>query len=259
MKDSDILIVTAIILLVYIIAENCYQMYFGNQQQNCACNIKEGFDSSAINTSLNAICGSNNTSSYDLSSIGSSLSQISGSPSNTSQDDPELLAKTKSQSDVAFQQGQQQMQQAQNQLFGQSIQNDQKQAQQVAQTPPPVPAQAPQVTFPENKNVSGYTKNADGTYTINAVNPISQTPFAYNYTDYNTLPVSTGPGTFEYGYSFLPPANWYPTPVVPPVCVPSGPTCPVCPIYTEGTNMDLKEWKSSLSVLPPEQINIKIN
>lgn len=266
MKDSDILIITAIILLVYIIAENCYQMYFGNSQQNCACNIKEGFDA-------NVISGTNPGTQYDLSSVGSSLSQITtgSEPSMSSslgseinKDDPAKLALVKQQSDIVFQQGQQQMQQAHAQLFGQSVQDMQNQIKQVEQAPQPVPAQAPQVAFPiqssaETKPVSGYVKNADGTYTITSVNPVSQQSFAYNYTDYNTLPVTTGPGTFEYGYSFLPPSNWYPTPAVPPVCISSGPTCPVCPIYTQGTNLDLKEWNASLSVMPSEQINIKIN
>lgn len=276
MKDSDILIVTAIILLVYIIAENCYQMYFGKTQSNCACDIKEGFDGSTITNSLSQIGGANSSASYDLSSIGSSLSQIttgSGSSptaqSSTSPSNPDVISqdeldKAKQASDVAFQQGQQQMQQAQTQLFGQSVQDIQNQIKQVAQTPQPVPAQAPQITFPiqsetTTKPVSGYVRNADGTYTITSVNPISQQPFSYNYTDYNTLPVTTGPGTFEYGYSFLPPSSWYPTPTVPPVCISSGPTCPVCPIYTQGTNLDLKEWNASLSVMPSEQINIKIN
>lgn len=277
MKDSDILIVTAIILLVYIIAENCYQMYFGKTQSDCACNIKEGFDNSAITNSLSQIGGINSTgASYDLSSIGSSLSQITtGSgqsvtslPTSTvTQPDPISeadLAKLKQQSAAAFQQGQTQMQQAQTQLFDQSVQNMQNQIQQVAQAPKTVPSQAPQITFPiqseaVTKPVSGYVKNADGTFTITSVNPVSQQPFSYNYTDYNTLPVTTGPGTFEYGYSFLPSSSWYPTPTVPPVCISSGPTCPVCPIYTQGTNLDLKEWNASLSIMPSEQINIKIN
>lgn len=276
MKDSDILIITAIILLVYIIAENCYQLYFGKSQSDCACNIKEGFDSSIINNSLSQIGGTNLQAS-DLSSIGSSLSQISAGSSsgssvqssatnatNAQQNNPEMLAQMQQQSNTAFQQGQQQMQQTQSQLFGQSVKDMQNQIVQVAQAPQPVPAQSSQITFPiqsgqVTKPVSGYVKNADGTYTITSVNPISQQPFSYNYTDYNTLPVTTGPGTFEYGYSFLPPSSWYPTPTVPPVCISSGPTCPVCPIYTEGTNLDLKEWNASLSVMPSEQINIKIN
>lgn len=275
MKDSDILIITAIILLVYIIAENCYQMYFGgNKQSSCGCNAKEGFDNNLINNSLSQIGSSSQAgSSYDVSSINSALSQISSEPSqpvvqNTAQNTENqnaaaLLQKTKMQSELAFKQGQQQMQQAQSQLFGQSVQDMQKQVQQVANSAPTIPAQAPQVSFPvtsELPNVSGYSKNADGTFTITAINPISQVPFASNYTDYNTIPVSSGQGTFEFGYSFLPPSNWYPTPVVPPVCVmPQDRVCPVCPIYTEGTNMDLKEWNASLSVLPSEQINVKLN
>lgn len=237
MQDNDILIITSIILLVYVIAENFYQMYVGvkpqTQQQTCACNNNnEGFDS---------------VSQSDMSSIGSAFSN--------SKDDKEEKPIKKTM------QGQQQMQQAQSQMGGQT--NDQQQNQTVQSTQT---IQVPQISYPaqtvqntQTSQQTGYVKNTDGSYIITNVNPVSQKPFSYNYTDYNSLPVNNGPGTFEYGYSFLPPSSWYPTPAVPPVCVPSGPTCPVCPIYTEGTNLDLKEWNASLSVTPTEQINLKIN
>jgi hypothetical protein len=300
MKDSDILIITAIILLVYIIAENFYNMYFGIRSSDCGCSNKEGFDGSAVNSALSAIGGST-SGNADLSSIGSALSQITtgsvtspvgslagsvgssvGSVSSSSSvsqpvqtkivspeisqvqqavNDAIMIQQMKDQSNQAFQQGQQQMNQAQQVLFGQENQNNANQVQQVQQTPSQVPGQARQITFPisgENpKTVNGYTRNADGSYTVVATNPISETPFAYNFNDYNQFPPSTN--AFEPGYSFLPPANWYPTPPVAPMCIPSGPTCPVCPIYTEGTNMDLKLWNSSLSITPPEQINIRLN
>jgi hypothetical protein len=61
---------------------------------------------------------------------------------------------------------------------------------------------------------------------------------------------------FEYGYSFLPPDKWYPTPPFPPVCV-SEKRCPVCPLYTTGTPLDVKEWKESTRITPPDNINTK--
>jgi len=77
------------------------------------------------------------------------------------------------------------------------------------------------------------------------------------YTDYNTLPsFEINSGSFEYGYSFLPPTAWYPTPPHPPVCV-SEKRAPVCPVYTDGAYVDLKEWNSSRRITPPDQINTK--
>jgi len=63
--------------------------------------------------------------------------------------------------------------------------------------------------------------------------------------DLNRLPVSTL--EYDYGYSFLPPKNWYPTPPNPPVCV-SEKKCPVCPVCTNGTITDLKEWNESSKI-----------
>jgi hypothetical protein len=78
----------------------------------------------------------------------------------------------------------------------------------------------------------------------------------YSYTDFNNLPVKLNEGSFEYGYSFLPPENWYPTPPHPPVCV-SEKTCPVCPVYTNTDYIDLKEWNPSRRITPPDRINVK--
>lgn len=116
--------------------------------------------------------------------------------------------------------------------------------------------------------VQGITRNNDGSYTIMPVNnkmaqsigsrqqdgvmsPANE--LAYNYVDYNTLPVSpTDP--FSPGDSYLPPSQWYPVPPHPPVCV-TEKVCPVCPIYTNGTDVDLKQWDSSRRISPPDNIN----
>lgn len=66
------------------------------------------------------------------------------------------------------------------------------------------------------------------------------------YTDYNTLPTGNTKGKFEYGYSFLPPSQWYPQGMIhAPICL-AEKECPVCPVYTQGTNIDLKEWNENL-------------
>jgi hypothetical protein len=78
------------------------------------------------------------------------------------------------------------------------------------------------------------------------------------YNDYNRLPLDEGVGNkeYEYGYSFMPPEKWYPTPPNPPVCV-TEKKCPVCPVYTMGTHMDLKEWDESRRVSQPDNINTR--
>lgn len=78
------------------------------------------------------------------------------------------------------------------------------------------------------------------------------------YNDYNRLPLSenTGNMDYEYGYTFLPPEKWYPTPPNPPVCV-AEKQCPVCPVYTEGTNLELKHWNESRRVTQPDNINVQ--
>ena len=78
------------------------------------------------------------------------------------------------------------------------------------------------------------------------------------YNDYNHIPipkdyVST---STDYGYSFLPPEKWYPEPPNPPICV-TEKRCPVVPLYTTGTNIELKEWDDSRKMLPPDNINTK--
>jgi len=76
------------------------------------------------------------------------------------------------------------------------------------------------------------------------------------YTDYNILPVTPEDSKlYEYGYSFLPPEKWYPVPPHPPVCV-SEKRCPVCPVTTTGTPVDMKEWNESRRITPGDVINI---
>ena len=76
------------------------------------------------------------------------------------------------------------------------------------------------------------------------------------YTDYNILPITKEDSKlYEYGYSFLPPEKWYPTPAHPPVCV-SEKRSPVFPIATTGTPVDMKEWDDSRRITPGDVINI---
>ena len=52
----------------------------------------------------------------------------------------------------------------------------------------------------------------------------------------------------------LPPKDWYPLPPYPPVCV-SSTTCPVQGIYLDNTTMNLKEWRDTQKITPPDSIN----
>lgn len=74
------------------------------------------------------------------------------------------------------------------------------------------------------------------------------------YSDFNRLPPSFNDNDFEYGYSFLPPKDWYPLPPYPPVCV-SNANTPVQPVYTDNTTMDLKDWHETQKITPPDSMN----
>ena len=78
------------------------------------------------------------------------------------------------------------------------------------------------------------------------------------YNDYNRLPLDNNLGNkeWDYGYTFMPPANWYPTPPNPPLCV-TEKKCPVCPVFTDGTSLELKEWEDSRRVTQPDNIDVK--
>ncbi len=115
----------------------------------------------------------------------------------------------------------------------------------------------------------GVTRNPDGSFTMVPIkNPDTNTTksrstddvmgseMPYNYTDYNTLPIPTTWDSWENGSSFLPPAQWFPVPPHPPVCIQEK-VCPVCPIFTEGTDIALKEWNQSRRISPPDDINVK--
>jgi hypothetical protein len=76
----------------------------------------------------------------------------------------------------------------------------------------------------------------------------------YKYSDFNRMPPSFNQDDFEYGYSYLPPRDWYPLPPYPPVCV-SNASCPVQGVYTDSMTMDLKEWRDTQKITPPDAIN----
>ena len=115
--------------------------------------------------------------------------------------------------------------------------------------------------YPEKKNTlmktrtynnykNGIEREGDR-YKDNVINNESE------YNDYNMLPMAdNNTGDFEYGYSFMPPAKWYPQPPNPPICV-TNQKSNVMPIYTTGTPIDVKEWNESRRITPPDNIKTK--
>lgn len=74
------------------------------------------------------------------------------------------------------------------------------------------------------------------------------------YSDFNRMPPSFNDKDFEYGYSYLPPKDWYPLPPYPPVCS-SNTTCLVQPVYLDNETMNLKEWHETQKITAPDSIN----
>jgi hypothetical protein len=76
------------------------------------------------------------------------------------------------------------------------------------------------------------------------------------FTDYNHLPVAVGYDSrdYEYGYSYIPPEKWHPTPPRPPICVTDRRT-PICPVMAGGDHINLKEFDSSRRITQPLQLN----
>jgi hypothetical protein len=61
---------------------------------------------------------------------------------------------------------------------------------------------------------------------------------------------------YEYGFSFLPPLNWYPGPPVPPMCKKERPQ-QKCTTFDSTVGLDIREWDNSRRITQAD--NIKIN
>lgn len=73
------------------------------------------------------------------------------------------------------------------------------------------------------------------------------------YTDthpFNTIPL----GTQIYGYTYLPPENWFRAYERPPICA-TDKRCTVCPV-TDGSTSDLLQFNAADNVMGPAGINI---
>lgn len=224
MEDHDILLMTAIIILLYAVIENVVNLYWTTDNTQLLtpsqCNTKCGLPSSS---------SAENKEHMDVVSLTKSI--ING-PNNehppstvvppNSQPVQQLSPVSAPNSMTANGQGGYKMDMPVN---------------------PQVTSVGSRAQDGELNNEMGYTDYADNTNG--------------GYVDYNNFPqYDLASAEFEPGFSYLPPSQWYPVPPHPPVCV-SEKRCPVCPVFTTGLPADLKEWNSSRRVMPPDQINTK--
>ena len=110
------------------------------------------------------------------------------------------------------------------------------------------------VNIDNNKVYGGDGVERDGSRATDGV----QTSDLQYDEDYNHFPIADGHDSleYEYGYSFMPPSKWYSVPPRPPLCV-AEKVCPVCPMNTNGSYLDMKEWNDSIRVSQPDNINTK--
>uniref|UniRef100_A0A6C0ABU3 Uncharacterized protein n=1 Tax=viral metagenome TaxID=1070528 RepID=A0A6C0ABU3_9ZZZZ len=71
--------------------------------------------------------------------------------------------------------------------------------------------------------------------------------------NYHNLPYNPSAES-HYGYSFLPPSQWYPTPPQPPICVREKKNN-VCPSISDSGFTGVMEWQESNNISKPMGIN----
>jgi hypothetical protein len=218
MKDTDILLVTIIAILVYAVLENLYSYYYG----------PDGTISSSDSQFCNTRCA---IPKQPLEHMGNYDSVITN-------------GNNAEQTVQGFEQVSQQLSPMQQLINGTKLDNNTGTA--------------------SNDSNATVRQNADGSYTFEPSETIQgrsdgivPSVTENNYTDLNNFPMGSNvnSGSFEYGYSFLPPEKWYPVPPHPPVCI-SETKCPVCPTYTPSEYANLKEWDASRKVTPPSGVNV---
>ncbi len=243
MAASDILLTTIIVLLVYAVFENVYK-YYANSDQSAKC-VEECEKFSEQMTSLPQLPAPSTTQS--------STPQSSTTPQSSSTTPPPYTYVPVNVAQASPTTTQTYLKQVDTNIRSINQSNSYN---------------SQQPNIPSQQMPDGIQKNPDGSYTYSKkVNPqaisvgsrqiddVISNESKYSYIDFNSMPVGNTAGTFEYGYSFMPPENWYPVPPHPPVCV-TEKTCPVCPVYTNGTNIELKDWNDCRRISPPDNINV---
>jgi hypothetical protein len=261
LANVDILMITAIIMLIYILFENLCSIYSEENTNSCNISPLEKADM------CSSVCALNNNKNTTIEGM-SNISSFIDNNLNKSTDMNIVNLSESSQTPKIY-------------LNNKKLLNSDGSTSQ----PPPS-------TLPDNMNnpsidnlnasiKSEHERQLEHIYykkydeqlksgTLNADDPqierdgsrrtdgIITNDLQYD-TDYNHLPLAEEydqSRDYEYGYSFLPPSQWYPQPPFPPVCV-AEKQCPVCPMYTTGTPVDMKEWNDSTRIAPPDNINTK--
>lgn len=223
-SDNEILLIASAIILAYAISENTFNLFYptaSNTNVSCdtTCNIKEQM---------------------------TSLSQQTTQESNVLSKISELDQKLK------------------------QLESDRKAFEEQMSIASTQSVNSNQPSSKSDVLMQGIVKNNNGSYTITPVinesnkaigsrstdgvlDAKKEFALASNYTDFTVFPPAND--MFIEGSSYLPPSQWYPVPPRPPVCV-TEKVCPVCPIYTEGTNVSLQEWDNSRRITPPDNINV---
>lgn len=109
----------------------------------------------------------------------------------------------------------------------------------------------------KNDDSSSFDDGSDYEFTDNNAyskdNPSEYIRTKINYANYHNLPY-TSDSDAQYGYSYLPPSNWYKQPPQPPVCVQEK-RCPVCPNMSTPGYTNLLEVEDANDISKPMGIN----
>lgn len=241
MSDRDILLITTIVILACAVLENITLLY-----------NKNNLVTSGVATQCNAKCTIKEEQTEHMSETTMANSSIITTEEIKQHVQEQIDKQIKEQIDKQVEQIKEQIKELKQEPIIQSIPK-------------------PSVEYNSEPDITqkGTKRNPDGSYTITpvknsqstatssrATDDVMGSEMAYNYTDYNTLPVSTSWDSWENGASYLPPSQWFPVPPHPPVCV-AEKVCPVCPVFTNGTDVTLKEWNQTRRISPPDNINVK--
>lgn len=236
LTDVDILMITAIIMLIYILFENLCGIYAEKQDcsTECArtCGINNNINKehmAVVTTSTSSTSTTNTPSTPNTSPTVPTVPTIPVVPPlNQTQNMPDAKEKVFIVRNDADERNayERQLEKKYQEIYELKKKLN-------------IPSSTPQIERAGSRQDNGIVTN----------------DMSYD-TDYNHLPMANGYDStdYEYGYSYLPPEKWYPTPPFPPICVQEK-ECPVCPM-TSGP-VDMKEWNESLRITPPDNINTR--
>lgn len=275
MGENEAIIFSLIIVLIYVIFDNLWNFFYGSvnvnsltdQERTGLCNSVCSVRKKSEN--MDDMQNVNNYSvvSQDMEKLGNYMQKIGEKMNGTNtivtsdqniQQKPLVQQIQQTQQMPSFQESQdmQDTQQIQPTPTGELLDNDQYKEKLFNELVEYVKnksegTQNPNNPFASNNKIHCQFQN-DGTRSEDG---LINDDTGYSYNNHFPLAVGFDSVDYEYGYSFLPPSQWYPKSPIPPVCV-TDKQCPVQPIYTVGSPVDVKEWDSSRRIMPPDRINI---